>query len=87
MAGELQHFYGRFAKLQVKETVSEITGPTRLIDAVLELGKKGVAIQRYKGLGEMNREQLWETTLDPERATCCRSRSATAKRPTACSPP
>ncbi len=66
MAGELQHFYGRFAKLQVKETVSEITGPTRLIDAVLELGKKGVAIQRYKGLGEMNPEQLWETTLDPD---------------------
>jgi DNA gyrase subunit B len=66
MAGELQHFYGRFAKLQVKDQTMEITGPTRLIDTVLELGKKGMAISRYKGLGEMNPEQLWETTLDPE---------------------
>ncbi len=71
MAGEMQVVYGRFAKLTVTrkdgeaQTV-EITGPTRLIDAVLEIGKKGVAIQRYKGLGEMNPEQLWQTTLDPE---------------------
>ncbi len=66
MAGELQLVYGRFAKLQAKDQSVEITGPTRLIDAVLEIGKKGVAIQRYKGLGEMNPEQLWQTTLDPE---------------------
>jgi DNA gyrase subunit B len=66
MAGELQLVYGRFAKLQAKDLSVEITGPTRLVDAVLEIGKKGVAIQRYKGLGEMNPEQLWQTTLDPE---------------------
>ncbi|HSE79299.1 MAG TPA: DNA topoisomerase (ATP-hydrolyzing) subunit B [Alphaproteobacteria bacterium] len=66
MAGELQLVYGRFAKLQAKDFSVEITGPTRLVDAVLEIGKKGVAIQRYKGLGEMNPEQLWQTTLDPE---------------------
>ncbi len=49
-----------------------ITRPSELLDAVLALGRKGLSVQRYKGLGEMNAEQLWETTLDPQARTLLR---------------
>ena len=65
MAADLQRIYARPAILKTKDRGEPILGPLNLVERVMELGRKGVGIQRYKGLGEMNPEQLWETTLDP----------------------
>jgi DNA gyrase subunit B len=65
----LQDVYSLPAKLIRKDRSQMIYGPMDLLDAILAEGEKGLSLQRYKGLGEMNPDQLWETTLDPDART------------------
>ena len=65
----LKEVYGSAATLVRKDRSLAIHGPLDLLDAILKEGEKGLTLQRYKGLGEMNPDQLWETTLDPDART------------------
>ena len=66
MATHLQEIYVKAGTLTRKDVSHEIRSPSQLLKAIFDAGTKGLALSRYKGLGEMNPEQLWETTLDSE---------------------
>ncbi|HJD57676.1 MAG TPA: DNA topoisomerase (ATP-hydrolyzing) subunit B [Rickettsia endosymbiont of Ceroptres masudai] len=68
--------FSKQLKLIVKSQEFGILTPSRLLNTIIECGKKGINIQRFKGLGEMNSDQLWETTLDPAKRTLLQVRVA-----------
>jgi DNA gyrase subunit B len=69
VSAQTRDHYSAPSHLARKDREQIIYGPLNLLDAILAEGEKGLTLQRYKGLGEMNPSQLWETTLDPEART------------------
>ncbi|MCZ8334233.1 MAG: DNA topoisomerase (ATP-hydrolyzing) subunit B [Rhodobacteraceae bacterium] len=69
ISGPQREYYRDPARLIRKDREQMVHGPTDLLKSILAEGEKGLSLQRYKGLGEMNPEQLWETTLDPDART------------------
>ena len=65
LSGEMLEIFGKEVVFSKKDKSFNLFSPSQLLNTILKQGEKGLSLQRYKGLGEMNADQLWETTLDP----------------------
>ncbi|UWI83385.1 DNA topoisomerase (ATP-hydrolyzing) subunit B [Wolbachia endosymbiont of Howardula sp.] len=66
---ELDNIFNGKTFLQAKENKIKVTSPCEFVSTIIEYGKRGLVLQRFKGLGEMNNDQLWDTTLNPDTRT------------------
>ncbi|HQT67320.1 MAG TPA: DNA topoisomerase (ATP-hydrolyzing) subunit B [Acetobacteraceae bacterium] len=78
-AERLNKSFGEAAVLALENSRKTVNGPASLLETLLGMGRKGLAVQRFKGLGEMNAEQLWKTTLDPDIRTLLQVRIGDAE--------
>ncbi len=65
LSGEMLEIFGKEVVFSKKDKSFNLFSPSQLLNTIIKQGEKGLSLQRYKGLGEMNADQLWETTLDP----------------------